>query len=200
PRRTQRKQRSRFRLCVLCALCERLSSTSREAACDPNATPHLQLQPARSSQAAPARVLQSEIRSQRSEVGMPLSPVAVELVQLSALAYGPSAIAAGTEHVAIRQRNGEIFLAFRGTASLEQWAEDADCLPLHFGYGPGFVHEGFARALERAMPTVQALLPAAAIDHRPVIHVGGHSLGAGLATLFAIYLLQYPAYQLGEVH
>jgi hypothetical protein len=76
-------------------------------------------------------------------------------------------------------------LAFRGTAAIADWLTDGKIRQIRQAPYPGLVHQGFAAAMDRVWPAVQAAVASGA--GRP-LWITGHSLGAALATLTACRL------------
>ena len=88
-------------------------------------------------------------------------------------------------------------LAFRGTDNPENWLTDFQATQITDPAYTGKVHCGFARALQGIWQQLTAMLPAASVG-RP-LWVTGHSLGAGLATLASVRLLN-AGYDVRPVH
>ncbi|MGW4569107.1 lipase family protein [Streptomyces sp. NPDC004561] len=77
-----------------------------------------------------------------------------------------------------------IVTAFRGTepARIRDWLSDSDTPPWPGPGGNGYVHHGFAEALESVYPAVSAALAELRTDGQSV-YFTGHSLGGALAML-----------------
>ncbi|MFE5737760.1 lipase family protein [Streptomyces celluloflavus] len=77
-----------------------------------------------------------------------------------------------------------IVTAFRGTepAQIKDWLSDVDTLPSPGPGGTGFVHYGFARALDSIFPAVRDALAELRTNGQSVWFTG-HSLGGALAML-----------------
>ncbi|MEU3413286.1 lipase family protein [Streptomyces sp. NPDC006658] len=75
-----------------------------------------------------------------------------------------------------------IVTAFRGTepAQIKDWLSDATTPPLPGPGGTGYVHHGFAQALDSVYPAVHDTLAELRTDGQAV-YFTGHSLGAALA-------------------
>jgi len=94
-------------------------------------------------------------------------------------------------YLAVDHENGALVLAFRGTFSLSEAITDVNCAPMPFRIGDreGFAHMAMAHGAKVAMTVLEeVVLEAYAVypDHR--IWIVGHSLGAGVASLFAVLL------------
>jgi endonuclease G len=80
----------------------------------------------------------------------------------------------------VAHTSSAIYVAFRGTESLNDWLADLDVLSVSKPYG--HVHRGFSIAYDQVAPqlvaTIDALQPAG-----KVMHLTGHSLGAALAAI-----------------
>ena len=94
-------------------------------------------------------------------------------------------------YLAVDHENGALVLAFRGTFSLSEAITDVNCAPMPFRIGDreGFAHTAMAHGAKLAMTVLEEVVLAAYAvypDHR--IWIVGHSLGAGVASLFAVLL------------
>ena len=94
-------------------------------------------------------------------------------------------------YLAVDHENGALVLAFRGTFSLSEAITDVNCAPMPFRIGDreGFAHMAMAHGAKLAMTVLEEVVLAAYAvypDHR--IWIVGHSLGAGVASLFAVLL------------
>ena len=94
-------------------------------------------------------------------------------------------------YLAVDHKNGALVLAFRGTFSLSEAITDVNCAPMPFRIGDheGFAHMAMAHGAKLAMTVLEEVVLAAYAvypDHR--IWIVGHSLGAGVASLFAVLL------------
>ncbi|KUJ68129.1 lipase [Streptomyces albus subsp. albus] len=85
--------------------------------------------------------------------------------------------------------DGMIITAFRGTepAQIRDWLSDATTPPRPGPARTGYVHYGFAEALESIFPTVKDTL-AEFRDNGQTLWITGHSLGGALAMLAAARL------------
>ncbi|HVY92603.1 MAG TPA: lipase family protein [Bryobacteraceae bacterium] len=85
--------------------------------------------------------------------------------------------------MAVREK--VIYIAIRGTQSLDEWIKDFDAAPVELNNYA--VHAGFNAVLESLFPSIrQAIWSLARADFE--ICVIGHSLGAALASLIALKL------------
>ena len=84
-------------------------------------------------------------------------------------------------------------LAFRGSDDLRAWRTNLRSRPARW-LGPGRVHEGIARAFEKAWPGLESMT--AKPDRRPLL-VCGHSLGGALAYLAGVFLPGSQVYGFG---
>ena len=87
-------------------------------------------------------------------------------------------------------------IAFRGTFSLSEAITDVNCLPVEFSIGgeEGFAHVAMANGARLALKVLEDVV-LAVVDCYPEhrLWIVGHSLGAGVASLFAILLKEkYP--------
>jgi len=86
----------------------------------------------------------------------------------------------GATQGALLSGSGFALLAFRGTLGARDWVSDLDFPPVAWE-GPGEVHQGFKRQLDRVWEEVAEELDRLDV---PVFYTG-HSLGAALATFAA---------------
>jgi triacylglycerol lipase len=100
------------------------------------------------------------------------------------LPAGTALFTFGEFHGFVADVGGQTVLAFRGTASIDNWLTDGRVAQVQDPAYPGQVHGGFAAAMQVIWPGLSAQLP----PGRPV-WVTGHSLGAALATLAAVRVL-----------
>ena len=91
-------------------------------------------------------------------------------------------------HAVLIQRRDFNTLAFRGTASLQNWMTDAQVGMVELGSTGGMIHRGFQAAYLSVCALVQDELGRA-----PAVplFITGHSLGAALACICAGYLTWY---------
>jgi triacylglycerol lipase len=93
----------------------------------------------------------------------------------------------GDFHGFVADMDAVTLVAFRGTDNIENWLTDGRIIQIQDSAYPGLVHRGFAAAMQVIWPDLKARLPAPSVG-RPV-WVTGHSLGAALATLASIRLV-----------
>jgi triacylglycerol lipase len=86
----------------------------------------------------------------------------------------------------ILENEKEIIVAFRGTVSQTDWLADALAFQREFPYADdcGKVHYGFLEIYDSCREEIFRAL--ARLDNRKRVVITGHSLGAALATLFAL--------------
>ncbi len=88
-------------------------------------------------------------------------------------------------------RPNQLYIAFRGTQTEEEWKIDWDMSLVPFpGQQDVLVHKGFLDAIGELMPSIMAVLPPM-LQAAPGMHiiVSGHSLGASLAALCTLSLV-----------
>ena len=124
--------------------------------------------------------------------------IARDLAGFSALAYEPVIHGAGITvldwppldlQAVVARYDDHTKIAFRGTASIEDWILDLDVRKDALAYGVK-VHAGFLKAAEVLLPLLLAeLLPAGTYKTtvKP-LYLTGHSLGGALASLAALFL------------
>ncbi|QDZ23230.1 alpha/beta hydrolase [Chloropicon primus] len=91
----------------------------------------------------------------------------------------------------IDHESNSLVVAFRGTFSLSEAITDVNCHPEPFWIGgeQGFAHIAMAKGARMAMSVLEdVILAANAVYPSHRIWIVGHSLGAGVASLFAILL------------
>lgn len=78
---------------------------------------------------------------------------------------------------------GDVYLAIRGTESVDDWVEDADVDQKPYTLAPGYgnVHHGFNTIYETMSEAVASALAKAPDPKR--LFITGHSLGSSLSTL-----------------
>jgi len=103
-----------------------------------------------------------------------------------------------TEAALIKPMNSSSFAAliFRGTTDLMDWLTDFRAFPVSWPAG-GFVHEGFAEAIELVQSRITASLKQNVPSGCPLF-IAGHSLGAALATLAASLFKPRVLYDFGS--
>jgi Lipase (class 3) len=117
----------------------------------------------------------------------------------SGLQTGPSVIAGGPDKVnacLVGQNADGVVIAFRGTlppdlhdvASLLDWMQDFDAVPISVTGMPGRLHDGFWRSLDTIWNGVLAAVNQWRGSSGLPIYVTGHSKGGGLAHLAAMRL------------
>lgn len=84
------------------------------------------------------------------------------------------------------EQNNTLYVTFRGSYNLKNWERDFTFIPVNRSYA-GYVHKGFADALETILPSIRLLITYKFKDRKLV--VSGHSLGGAVAQLFGIYFL-----------
>jgi hypothetical protein len=104
------------------------------------------------------------------------------------LGLGDKAVtfACGQFHGFVAPLDDITVLAFRGTASIENWLTDGQAAQTKDPAYPGKVHQGFAGAMRGIWPDLVQKLPPP--TSTIPLWVTGHSLGAALATLAAVRL------------
>jgi endonuclease G len=85
----------------------------------------------------------------------------------------------------VAHTNSAIYVAFRGTESLNDWLADLDVRPISKPYG--HVHRGFAAAYDQVASQLVATIDALQASGK-VLHLTGHSLGAAVAAIAACEL------------
>ena len=124
--------------------------------------------------------------------------IARDLAGFSAVAYEPVIHGAGITvldwppldlRAVVARYDDHTEIAFRGTASIEDWILDLDVRKAALAYGVK-VHAGFLRAAEALLPLLLAELLPPALDKAAVkpLYLTGHSLGGALASLAALFL------------
>jgi triacylglycerol lipase len=88
-------------------------------------------------------------------------------------------------HVLITRRDGDLTVAFRGTADLRNWLTDLDCELIRVGSCR--FHRGFYAAMKAVQPDLSAALGE---GQGARIWVTGHSLGGALAMLWALWAVR----------
>lgn len=88
-------------------------------------------------------------------------------------------------------------LAFRGTHSLKNWMEDADCIQVEWG-APGMrVHTGFLHAFLSIIGKVEDAISSAPVNP---LWITGHSLGAAMAEICAFSVVwNFGSRYLGDI-
>ena len=87
----------------------------------------------------------------------------------------------------IAEKSKHRVLSFRGTSSLKNFSTDVQFLKISAVWAEGYIHHGFANALEAVWPQVLQHLGPANLQEL-ALWTTGHSLGAALAQLTALRL------------
>jgi predicted lipase len=121
-----------------------------------------------------------------SEMSTPALPAGFTLASLIKLDAPIGRLSADNPYfgfIAVREK--AVYIAIRGTQTLDEWIKDFDAEPVEL---QNFrVHAGFNSVLESLFPSIrQAIWGLARADFE--ICIVGHSLGAALASLLALKL------------